>query len=366
MKIFWKGKIRDIRTLWREGSNVKMINQTVLPHKFEILTLKNSKETSNAIKNMICRGAGAVGCAAGYGMAQAALEAKNLNLTEFIKYLEVAAKQLRNTRPTAVNLFHAIDRCLKAGSEGCIKERVIKVVEEADRIVEEDLDSSKKIGKYGSKLIKKGERVLTHCNAGALAFVDYGTALSPIRFAHLQGKNPFVWVNETRPRCQGARLTVWELLQEGINFALIVDNAAGFFMQKGEIDSVIVGADRITLNGDLVNKIGTYEKAVLAKENNIPFYVAAPGMTFDLNLEFGKEVKIEERGIDEVVKMWGLDENKNITSIQIPVEGITARNPSFDITPAKYITGFITELGIIKSPYRKNIMKYFYTNINSS
>lgn len=359
MKIRWKDEVMDVRTLWREGSKVKMIDQRILPHKFEIITLKEHKQTAEAIKNMVCRGAGAVGCAAGYAMAQAAIEAKELEADKFPEYLTRAADTIRSTRPTAVNLFSAVDRCLKAGSNGGVNERVKGVIDEADKIVEEDLDASKKIGEHGSELLKPGDRILTHCNAGALAFIDYGTALSPIRFAHMQGKNPFVWVDETRPRCQGARLTAWELSQEGIEYALIVDNASGYFMHRGEVDVVIVGADRVTVNGDVANKIGTYEKAVVAKENGIPFYVAAPGMTFDPTMKSGDEVEIEERGHDEVTRMWGLGEDGEITSVRIPAPDTVARNPSFDVTPAKYITGFITEKGVITPPFDKTIPKFF-------
>ncbi|MBD3205743.1 S-methyl-5-thioribose-1-phosphate isomerase [Candidatus Bathyarchaeota archaeon] len=359
MKVHWKGETRDIWTLWREGTEVKMIDQRVLPHKFEILTFKNFKETADSIRDMVCRGAGAIGCAAGYSMAQAALEANEMEVAQFTDYLENAASYAYGTRPTAVNLFQAVERCLEAGSMGDVNERVEKVVEEADRIAEEDLEASKKMGEHGSELIGDDYRILTHCNAGALAFIDFGTALSPIRFAQKQGKRPFVWVDETRPRCQGARLTAWELMQEGIDYALIVDNAAGYFMQRGEVDIVIVGADRVTANADVVNKIGTYEKAVVAKENDIPFYVAAPRMTFDLKTETGWEVEIEERSHEEVTRMWGKINEDELKDVQIPADGTVARNPSFDITPARYISGFITEEGIIKPPFEENIRKTF-------
>jgi len=359
MKVHWKGETKDIKTLWREGSEVKMIDQRVLPHRFEILTLKNYRETADSIKDMVCRGAGAIGCAAGYAIAQAALEAKNMEINQFTDYMDRASDYVYKTRPTAVNLFRAVERCLEAGSAGEVSERVHKVVGEADKIAEEDLEASKRMGEYGSDLIAEGYRILTHCNAGALAFIDYGTALSPIRFAQKQGKKPFVWVDETRPRCQGARLTAWELMQEGIDYALIVDNAAGYFMQRGEVNLVIVGADRVTANGDVANKIGTYEKAVVANENNIPFYVAAPRMTFDLKTETGWEVEIEERDLKEVTKMWGKTQEGELKNIQIPADGTVARNPSFDITPARYISGFITEKGIIKPPFEENIRKNF-------
>ncbi|RLG93919.1 hypothetical protein DRO27_05530, partial [Candidatus Bathyarchaeota archaeon] len=199
------------------------------------------------------------------------------------------------------------------------------------------------IGEYGNTLIEDGYRILTHCNAGALAFLDYGTALSPIRHAHASGKKVFVWVDETRPRCQGARLTAWEMEQEGIPYALIVDNAAGHFMLRGEVDILSTGVDRITANGDVANKIGTYEKAVVARENGIPFYVAAPRMTFDLKSRSGDEIEIEERGPEEITGMWGVDEDGEACRVEIAGEGFKVRNPAFDVTPARYVTGFITE-----------------------
>ena len=353
------GEQRDVRTLWREGSTIRLIDQRILPHTFEITSLKDHKQTAAAIKDMVMRGAGAIGVAAGYGMAQAALEAKDLSLDEFEVYFDDAAERLRKTRPTAANLFHAIERCLDAAKGVSVSDRVEAVVAEADAIAEEDLAASKRMGEYGSSLIEDGARILTHCNAGALAFIDYGTALSPIRFAHKQGKRVHVYVDETRPRCQGARLTAWEMEQEGIPYSLIVDNAAGYFMRKGEVDLVIVGADRVAANGDVVNKIGTYEKAVVAKENGIPFYVAAPRMTFDLNCEKGDDVEIEERDHDEVRKMWGVDEEGNARWILISEEKANVRNPAFDVTPYQYVTAFITEEGILEPPFKESIRKAF-------
>jgi methylthioribose-1-phosphate isomerase len=353
------GDTREVRTLWREGGAIRLIDQRKLPHMFEIAILENHRETAEAIRGMMMRGAGAIGVAAGYGMAQAALEAGGLPLEEFEVYLAESAECIRNTRPTAANLFQAIDRCVEAGSSGSVKERVDAIVAEADSIAEEDLEASKRIGEYGSALFEDRIRVLTHCNAGALAFIDYGTALSPVRFAHREGKEVFVYVDETRPRCQGSRLTAWELEQEGIPYAVIVDNAAGHFMRRGEVDAVIVGADRIAANGDVANKIGTYEKAVVARENGIPFYVAAPRMTFDLSCRSGEEIEIEERGLEEVLGMWGVDECGEPTRIQIAGRGTSARNPAFDVTPARYVSAFITEAGILKPSYKVSIRKAF-------
>jgi S-methyl-5-thioribose-1-phosphate isomerase len=359
MKVRVGGEAFEVRTLWREGGTIKLIDQRMLPHKFVIASLENHKETAEAIRDMMLRGAGAIGVAGGYGVAQVALEAEHLSISEFEVHLCEAAERLKNTRPTAANLFHAIDRCLKAAAKGSVQDRVRAIVSEADTIAEDDITASKLIGEHGSALIEDGCRILTHCNAGALAFIDYGTALSPIRFVHGQGKEVFVFIDETRPRCQGARLTAWELEQEGIPYALIVDNAAGHFMRRGEVDMVIVGADRVAANGDVANKIGTYEKAVVAKENGIPFYVAAPRMTFDLKCENGDEIEIEERSPDEVRWMWGVDEQGDPARVLISEEEAMVRNPAFDVTPSKYVTGFITEAGILEPPYPENIRKAF-------
>ncbi len=357
MKVKIDGETRELYTLWREGDTVKMIDQRKLPHRFEIAGFGDHRATAAAIKDMVCRGAGAVGCAAGYAMAQAALEAKDEPLREFLAYMDEAAETVRGTRPTAVNLFHAVERCLEACGEGSVMERVENVLCEADEIAEDDLEASKRMGEIGAELITDGCRVLTHCNAGALAFIDYGTALSPVRVAHGQGKSVFVWVDETRPRCQGSRLTAWEMEQESIPYAIIVDNAAGYYMRRGDVDVVIVGADRVAANGDVANKIGTYEKAVVAKANGIPFYVAAPEMTFDLRTPTGDDIEIEERSPEEVTTMWGLADDGKHTRVLIPREGSSARNPAFDVTPAEYITGFITEKGLIKPPYKEKIVE---------
>jgi S-methyl-5-thioribose-1-phosphate isomerase len=359
MRVKVGGETRDILTLWREGSKVKMIDQRLLPHRLEIMTLNDHWETAHAIKDMATRGAGAVGCAAGYAMAQAAQEAASLPANKFNAYMAGAAETVRRTRPTAVNLFHAVEKCMNAAVGGSVAARARNIVEAADKIAADDLEASRLIGKYGAELIGDGYRVLTHCNAGALAFIDQGTALSPIRVAHKLGRRVFVWVDETRPRSQGARLTAWELEMEEIPYALIVDNAAGYYMRRGEVDMVIVGADRVADNGDVANKVGTYEKAVVAKENGVPFYVAAPQMTFDHATLTGDNIEIEERSPEEVNKVWGLDADGEYRWVQVPMEGTPARNPGFDVTPARYITGFITEKGVVKPPYEVNIPKTF-------
>jgi len=330
-----------------------MIDQTGLPLEKRMVICENYVQVAESIKKMHIRGAPAIGVAAGYGMALAALNLESENHVLLLEELEKAAKILGESRPTAVNLFWAIKRMMKLAKElssepvKLIKE---KLLEEAKEIEREDARICREIGKAGSVLIKDGMNILTHCNAGALATADYGTALGVIRRAHEEKKKIHVFVDETRPYLQGARLTAWELMEEGIEISLISDNMAGHFMSRGEVDIVILGADRITANGDVANKIGTYSLSVLAKENNIPFYSAAPLSTFDLTLETGKEIPIEERGAEEVTNIFGH---------QIAPTGVKVRNPSFDVTPDRYITGIITERGIIRPPYKENIKKVF-------
>ncbi|MDP6600182.1 MAG: S-methyl-5-thioribose-1-phosphate isomerase [Candidatus Woesearchaeota archaeon] len=342
MKVNGKG----YRTVWMEGSEVKLINQTLLPHKFEIYTCKNYEETAEAIKTMIVRGAGAIGATAAYGVAQATLEA---NDNSFKEYIKKAAETIQKTRPTAQNLFTGINYVLNSIKNLSNLNEIQKTaVEKANEFANYDANACKKIGEFGNSLIKNNYKIETHCNAGWLAFVDWGSALSPIYYAHRAGKDVFVFADETRPRNQGSTLTAWELAQEKVPHAIIPDNAAGYYMKKGEVDMMIVGADRIAANGDVANKIGTYEKAVLAKENNIPFYVAAPTTTFDLNTENGDKIPIEERSEDEVLFVSG-DDNGKITKVRIASKGSHAKNPAFDVTPTKYITGIITEKGIVKA-----------------
>lgn len=299
---------KEMRSLWWDGM-LKLIDQRKLPFQLKIFDADSVEKVAYAIKKMVVRGAPAIGCAAAYGMVLG-------------KDKEKAARILKRTRPTAHDLFYAIDYMME---HGC-------TLEAANNYVESIIQKCKKIGEIGARLIKEGDKILTHCNAGALATVDWGTALAPLRMA--KDKNIFVWVDETRPRLQGL-LTAWELEQEGIEHALIVDNAAGYYMREGQIDMVIVGADRIALNYDVANKIGTYEKAVLAKENDIPFYVAAPMSTFDKSIKNGEQIKIEERDSIEITKIFDYLPKK-------------VKNPAFDVTPAEYITGIITEKGIIK------------------
>ena len=320
MKMKVDGESRHLLAVWMENGVVKLIDQRKLPENIEIFEAKNSADIAHSIKDMLVRGAPAIGVTAAYGLAMANLNGENM---------DQAVSVIRNTRPTAYDLFKAID--FMKNNE---------YLESAARRYANEISSRcKKIGEYGNELIEGGTRILTHCNAGALAVVDWGTALAPMRVANNEGKKIFVYVDETRPRLQGARLTAWELAQEGIDHAIIADNAAGHYMKAGKVDMAIVGADRITASGDFANKIGTYEKAVLAKENGIPFYVAAPGSTFDFSLSSGDDIPIEERSPDEVLY---IDEKR------LGPSESTALNPAFDVTPHRYVTGFITEYGIFK------------------
>ncbi len=331
------------RTVWMDNGKVKMINQPILPHRFEVVSLGTCSEVAEAISNMTVRGAGAIGAAGAFGMALAAAHADDR------EDIRKAAESLKGTRPTAQNLFSGIDYVLEGirnlKGMGEVREMALK---RANEFADQDAESCRKIGEHGSMLIGESSAVLTHCNAGWLAFVDWGTALSPVYCAKRKGKRMFVFVDETRPRCQGARLTAWELINEGIPHAVIADNAAGHYMGTGKIDVAIVGADRIAANGDVANKIGTYEKAVVARENGIPFYVAAPTTTIDWKCPGGKQIPIEERDEGEVLRMFGRDGQGKMQSISIAPEGSKAKNPAFDVTPAEYISGIITEKGISK------------------
>lgn len=350
---------KNYRTVWMQNSSVYMINQQLLPHKFEIYQSKKYIDTANAIKTMIVRGAPAIGATGAFGIAQAALEFKGKNFEDFRGHIEKAEKILKSTRPTANDLFYAVDFVKNKIIQNFNAEDAKKdAVKYANEYADWNVEVCRAIGENGNKLIKNNQNMLTHCNAGALACVDFGTALAPIRIAHYNKKGIFVYVDETRPRNQGSSLTAWELAQEKIRHAIIADNAAGFFMKSKKIDLVIVGADRIAMNGDVANKIGTYEKAVLAKENNVPFYVAAPLSTFDTNSKTGDDIPIEERSEDELLYISGMDENKKIKKIRIAPEVSHAKNPAFDVTPAKYITGIITEKGVIRAE-EKEIKKLF-------
>jgi len=351
---------RHFRTIWLkepECTSVQIINQLALPFKFEILDLRTLEDAARAIKEMYVRGAGLIGAAAALGMYLAALEASE---GSFDEDMAAAAKALKSTRPTAGNLAWAVDRVAAALSRhgGTLAQKRETARLEAQAIADEDADSCKRIGLHGLEIIKKlsekkqGETVniLTHCNAGWLAFVDYGSALSPVYAAFDSGVKVHVWVDETRPRNQGASLTAWELAQHGVSHDLIPDNAGGHLMQHGMVDMVITGADRVTRRGDAANKIGTYLKAVAAKENNVPFYVALPSSTFDFTMRDGlKEIPIEERDASEVRYIAGKTKEGKIETVQICPDATGARNWGFDVTPARYITGLISERGICEA-----------------
>ncbi|MBR8535764.1 S-methyl-5-thioribose-1-phosphate isomerase [Carboxylicivirga sediminis] len=327
------------RTVWYDDTTrqVAMINQNKLPFVFELVYFKTYQETAEAIRDMTVRGAGAIGATAGFAMAQA------FDTTGDLVKIQEARAYIEATRPTAVNLFYATEKVFNAG-----KEHRNSAMVAAQQIADEDAEGCRLIGEYGNTLIKPSGRILTHCNAGWLAFVDYGSALSPVYAAHNAGKQPFVYVDETRPRGQGARLTAYELEQNKVDHRIIADNAAAYYMAKGAIDMVITGADRITANGDVANKIGTLEKAILAKEFGIPFYVAAPFSTFDFNTPSGDMIVIEERSDEELLYHEGPDEHNIIRKIRMAAPGSAGLNPAFDVTPHRYITGFITNRGIIR------------------
>ncbi|MCL2209119.1 MAG: S-methyl-5-thioribose-1-phosphate isomerase [Treponema sp.] len=359
------------RTIWlKEGSpdTVQIINQKALPFKFEILDLRSLEDTAKAIKDMYVRGAGLIGASAAFGMYLAFFGAKENPCNK--ENIDKAALLLKNTRPTAINLSWAVDRmvsCLLKKEEMTPEQKREAALKQAQEIADEDAESCRQIGLHGLDIIKqiskkkKGETVniLTHCNAGWLAFVDYGSALSPVYAAFDQGIKVHLWVDETRPRNQGASLTAWELAQHGVSCDLIPDNAGGHLMQRGMVDLVITGADRVTRNGDAANKIGTYLKAVAAKENDIPFYIALPSSTFDFKMKDGvKEIPIEERDSSEVRYVEGKNSEGKIETVQICPDKTTARNWGFDVTPAKYITSFISERGICQADEKGIISLY--------
>ncbi|RJS86080.1 S-methyl-5-thioribose-1-phosphate isomerase [Candidatus Bathyarchaeota archaeon] len=327
-----------MRTIeWRSGV-VVTLDQTVLPVEEKWIEMRSCREVASAIKEMKMRGAPLIGVAAAYGLALTAYHSKAETEEDLMQELEKCAETLRKTRPTAVNLFWAIDRVMNKARtiQGNLEELKKAVVSEAQAMADEDVETNRRIGKHGAKLLSNGDTVLTHCNAGSLATVDYGTALAVIRAAWEEGKRIKVIADETRPKLQGARLTAYELMHDGIPVTLITDNMAGYVMSKGLVDKVIVGADRIVRDG-VANKIGTYTVAVLAKEHGIPFYVAAPTSTFDLSKR-SEDVIIEERSPDEVT---------HFGSVRIAPEGVKVMNPAFDITPLKYVDAIICEKGVL-------------------
>jgi len=338
----------SIRTVTWEGDAVRMIDQSALPIKLTYVRYTRSEQIADAIRSMVVRGAPAIGVAAAMGLALAAARSRTTRLPDFMKEMEAAASLLRGTRPTAVNLFWGIDRVMSvAASASTVQSAREAVSSEVKAMEEEDFQVNKRLGRNGADLIKNGDTVLTQCNAGALATVGYGTALGVVRAAVEQGKLVKVLVPETRPALQGARLTAFELVRDRIACTLISDTAVGLMMSRGRVDCAIVGADRITKDGYVFNKIGTYQEAVLAKRHGIPFYPAAPRSSFDLERTYDR-VTIEERGAEEVVEIRGR---------RIAPKGIPVANPAFDMTPPELVTAMITDRGLVKPPYDENIAR---------
>ena len=330
-------------------TKLRILDQTQLPQEQNFVDLLDYRDVALAIKEMKVRGAPAIGITAAYGVVLGAQEIRALSKDEFLAQLDQILQVFSATRPTAVNLFRAINRMKKAAGEGdSVPDIKRALIDEAKRIHSEEMEATRRLSQLGAELIQDGFTILTHCNAGSLATGGYGTALGIIKAAKEQGKEISVIATETRPLLQGARLTAWELKQEGISVILITDSMAGYFMNQGKIDCVIVGADRIAANGDVANKIGTYTLAVLAKENKVLFYVAAPISTIDFLLTCGAEIPIEERDPDEVTQIRG---------VVIAPSGVKAANPAFDVTPHDYVSAIITEKGIIKEPYIEGIKR---------
>ena len=341
---------KSYKTIWYENNLVKIIDQTKLPHQFLIKDLKSVKDTINAIKHMEVRGAPLIGATAAYGLVLSIIENNDLS------NLKKSSEELINSRPTAINLKWAIDRMMKK-LLGVNNSDILEIaLDEAKAITIEDENFCKNIGLNGLKIIedianKKKDivNILTHCNAGWLATIDWGTATSPIYHAHQKGIKVHVWVDETRPRNQGANLTSYELNEEGIPNTVITDNAGGILMQRGQVDMCIVGTDRTLYNGDVCNKIGTYLKALAARDNNVPFYVALPSSTIDWNIKDHNKIPIEERNPKELSYVEGVDEDNKVKKVRIYSEKSKAMNLAFDVTPAKYVTGLITEKGVCEA-----------------
>ena len=351
---------KEYKTIWFKNNVVKIIDQTKLPHQFIIKDLKTVKDAVNAIKKMEVRGAPLIGATAAYGLVLSLLEKNDQT------FLHKSAQDLIDSRPTAINLKWAIDRMIKKLT-GVNSDRILEIaINEAKEICEEDVKFCENIGLNGLKIIeeiynkkKDTVNILTHCNAGWLATINWGTATSPIYHAHKKGIPVHVWADETRPRNQGANLTSYELNEEGIKNTIIADNTGGILMQRGQVDMCIVGTDRTLSNGDVCNKVGTYLKALAAKDNNIPFYVALPSSTIDWKIKNSKDIPIEERSSDELSKIEGVDEDGKIKKVQIYPNKSKAMNLAFDVTPAKYITSLITEKGVCEASEEglKNLFK---------
>ncbi|MBI3537844.1 MAG: S-methyl-5-thioribose-1-phosphate isomerase [Chloroflexi bacterium] len=339
-----------MRTIEMQNGIVKMIDQRKLPHAVEIVECRDYRAVAHAIKDMAIRGAPAIGAAAAFGLALAARESRAASRDELLRDLDAAEKILRATRPTAVNLMWALDRMLKFArtQNAGVNNLRDALAAEAQRIADEDVETNRKMAQFGASLIDDGDTIIHHCNTGPLATVDIGTALGCIIQAHRDGKKIHVLVDETRPRLQGARLTAWELKEYQVPFTLIADNASGYYLRKGLAQKCFVGADRVAANGDVANKIGTYKLAVVAKENNAPFYAVMPTTTIDMTLADGDLIPIEERDAREVT---------HIEDVQIAPDGVRVGNPAFDVTPHKYITALVTERGIVRAPFKENLLR---------
>lgn len=340
-----------MRTVDWHHSAVRMIDQRQLPWKLEQVILEDYQAVAEAINNMTVRGAPAIGAAAGFGIAIAAQKSTATSVEALISELQQAGEVLKAARPTAVNLAWAVDKLLDIATSGEFTnpdDLRDLLLQEAQRIADDDVATNQRMGNNGAVLIEDDYTVLHHCNTGSLAAVDYGTALGVVRAAHEQGKKFHVLLDETRPRLQGSRLSAWELEQAGISYDIIPDTASGYYMYKGEVNIVLVGADRVAANGDFANKIGTYQLAVLAKENNIPFYTVAPSSTIDLALPSGDHIPIEQRDISEVLAPYG--------NALVP-NHFNARNPAFDVTPHRYLAGIITENGIARPPFTESLKR---------
>ncbi|KAF0107926.1 MAG: methylthioribose-1-phosphate isomerase [Anaerolineaceae bacterium] len=343
-----------MRTVFWEDNALKMIDQRRLPGSLEIAVCRTHVETAEAIRSMTVRGAPAIGVTAAFGLALAANGSRARSAAALLADLETAAQILKVSRPTAVNLAWAVDRVMKVISKKAegrsVDELRSFVLDEAQRIADEDVAVNKRMGEHGAALIDDGDTVIHHCNTGALAVVDWGTALGVVRTAHGQGKRVHVLVDETRPRLQGSRLTAWELQQYGIPYEIISDNMAGHFLRTGAAQKVLFGADRIAANGDVANKIGTYMLALAAHDNGVPVYSVAPTSSIDLSLKDGSQIPIEERDPEEVLGLQFMGE-------RVAPAGAQARNPAFDVTPNRLITAIVTENGIVRPPFDKNLPK---------
>jgi methylthioribose-1-phosphate isomerase len=369
MKVSVNGSVRRYRTVAfdRQRNSILLIDQRLLPHQFKVVSIRTYQETAQAIQAMIVRGAGAIGATAAYGLAQGARAFRGTACRLFLHHVERVYQILKAARPTAVDLVNAMNQVRTAMCRGkTIAEQQTLALTAAEKFADEDVEHCRAIGEHGAPLVRDGMRVLTHCNAGWLAFVDIGSATAPLYAAQAKAKKFHVFCDETRPRSQGATLTAWELAQQKIPHHIIADSAAGHLMQRGEIDLVLVGSDRtLGRTGEVANKIGTYTKAVLAKRHGIPFYVAIPLSTIDWELKSGFEIPIEERHESEVLGGWGVNQQGQREYLRIANPDSHARNPGFDVTPPDLITGIITPLGIFRPKElwaRRNKLGYPLTN----